>query len=50
MFSKALGSWLYQIGAFAAVLITWALILVRPPALGFYPTQNPIFMPGKDLE
>jgi hypothetical protein len=35
MFSKALGSWLYQIGAFATVLITWALILVRPPASGF---------------
>lgn len=35
MFSKALGSWLYQIGAFATVLITWALILVRPAASGF---------------
>jgi hypothetical protein len=33
VFSKALGSWLYQIGAFAMVLITWALIPVRPAAL-----------------
>jgi hypothetical protein len=35
MFSKALGSWLYQIGAFAMVLITWALIPVRPAPSGF---------------
>ncbi len=35
MFSKALGSWLYQIGAFATVVITLALIPVRPAASGF---------------